>query len=155
MFKKNWKGLFRHASPNHVTRLHLQTNTVTFSSTNMKCGWREIDWATKLCREGLWHVKLHEYHQRLNGRIERCDRGRSTYEAPTSHNPQARGTIEKSREGTTFYLKRLICSATGLLKFIQSCPVLDIFNPNRHLPHPPTSERCSDFQKSSVIVDHP
>ena len=31
----------------------------------------------------------------------------------------------------------------------------DIFNPNRHLPHPPTSERCSDFQKSSVIVDHP
>ena len=31
----------------------------------------------------------------------------------------------------------------------------DIFNPNRHLPHPPTSERCSDFQKSSVIVDRP
>ena len=29
----------------------------------------------------------------------------------------------------------------------------DIFNPNRHLPHPPTSERCSDFQKSSVIGD--
>ena len=31
----------------------------------------------------------------------------------------------------------------------------DIFNPNRHLPHPPTFEHCSDFQKSSVIGDHP
>ena len=43
----------------------------------------------------------------------------------------------------------------GLSKKMQSYPVSDIFNPNRHLPHPPTSERCSDFQKSSVIVDHP
>ena len=49
----------------------------------------------------------------------------------------------------------MIFSATGLLKIVQSYPVSDIFNPNRHLPHPPTSERCSDFQKSSVIVDHP
>ena len=35
-------------------------------------------------------------------------------------------------------------SSTGLLKIVQSYPVSDIFNPNRHLPHPPTSERCSD-----------
>ena len=46
-------------------------------------------------------------------------------------------------------------AAMGLSKKRQSYPVSDIFNPNRHLPHPPTSERCSDFQKSSVIVDHP
>ena len=68
---------------------------------------------------------------------------------------------ERSRnreKAQIFYLNSqagLICSATGFLKIVQSYLVSDIFNPNRHLPHPPTSERCSDFQKSSVIVDHP
>ena len=66
------------------------------------------------------------------------------------------GWRSRNRENRLFLPQaRLICSATGLLKIILSYPVLDIFNPNRHLPHPPTSERCSDFQKSSVIVDHP
>ena len=37
---------------------------------------------------------------------------------------------------------------------MQSYPVSDIFNPNRHLPHPTTSKRCLDFQKSSEIGDH-
>ena len=50
--------------------------------------WREIDWAMKLCREGLWHVKLHEYRQaRLKGRIDCAGRGRSTYEVTDSRPP--------------------------------------------------------------------
>ena len=131
--------------------LYPQTNTVAFRSTRMKYGWRagqklNTDWATR-CK-GLWHVNLlHEYRQaRLKPRIDCASRGRSTYRGPTSHEPQGRTTIKKLREGTTFLPQaRLTCSATGLLNIIQSYPVSDIFNPNRHLPHPPTSERCSDF----------
>ena len=54
------------------------------------------------------HVNLlHKYCQaRLKGRIDCAGRGRSTYRAPTFHEPQGRATIEKSREGTTFYLQQ-------------------------------------------------
>ena len=79
----------------------------------------------KLCREGLWHVKLHEYRQaRLKGRIDCAGRCKSTYGAPTSHNPQARRTIRKSKRRHNFLPQaRQICSVTVLLKIIQSCPV--------------------------------
>ena len=66
-------------------RLHPQTNTVTFSSTHEMWleSWREVDWAMKLCREGLWHVKLQEYRQAgLKGRIDCAGRCRSTVTEP-------------------------------------------------------------------------
>ena len=146
--------------------LQLQTNTVAFSSTHMKCcwieSWREKEWATKLQCEGLWHVSLlDEYrqanaHARLKTRIDCAGCGRPTYRAPTSHGAQTRARIKKWREGQLEKAQflpqaRLFCSATRLFKIIQSYSVLDIFNPNRHLPHSPTSERYSDFQKSLVM----
>ena len=144
------KGFFRLAFPNQVACISKPTRSLSVLHTRNAAGEleRNIAWATKLHHEGLWHMNLlHEYRQaKLKGRIDCADRGRSTYGAPTSHEPQARATVEKSREGTTFLPQaRLICSATGLLKIIQSYPVSDIFNPNRHLPHPPTSERCSEI----------
>ena len=91
----------------------------------------------------------------FEGRID-CDRargfGRSGYGAPTPYVHAATGprtSIQRSRKTAD------LPAAMGLSKKMQSYPVSDIFNPNRHLPHPPTSERCSDFQQSSVIVDHP
>ena len=89
----------------------------------------------------------------FEGRID-CDRPRAaSVDLATEPRPltctRPRTSIQRSRKTAD------LPAAMGLSKKMQSYPVSDIFNPNRHLPHPPTSERCSDFQKSSVIVDHP
>ena len=161
MFWKKDSKLFR-SSPNQVACTSKPTRSLLVLHTWNAAGKLERNrlshlaspWILPLtCKSTTWKLP------RPKGRIDCAGHGKSTLTrpgAPTSHEPQARGTIEKSRKGTDFLPQAgLICSATGLLKIVQSYPVSDIFNPNRHLPHPPTSERCSDFQKSLVIVDHP
>ena len=114
------KGLFRQAFPNQVACISKPTRSLSVPHTWNAAGDLERN---RLSHEAsLWRpltcksTTVHEYRQaKLKGRIDCAGRSRSTYGAPTSHEPQARATIEKSREGTTFLPPaKLICSATGL-----------------------------------------
>ena len=78
----------------------------------------------------------------FEGRID-CDRPRGLgtgYGARSLTCTRPRTSIQRSRKTAD------LPAAMGLSKTMISYPVSDIFNPNRHLPHPPTSERCSDFK---------
>ena len=120
--------------------------------------WREIEWATKLHREGLRHKSTTCISQ------SKAKKGKSitpaavdllTEPAP-SHSYEPRAEQWSWNRENLFYLKQdWSAQPLDFWKLSKVIQCRTIFNPNRHLPHPPTSERCLDCHKSSVIGDRP